>query len=103
MNKTLRFFFLLLIFLPCIAAAQIGWVVEKSGTTNTLRSISTRDGLNAVAVGDTGIITTSDYPYLGGKWRVQNRPTMKTLYGVTSVSPEILVAVGPRDSIFRST
>jgi photosystem II stability/assembly factor-like uncharacterized protein len=81
--------------------AQSGWVLQKSETTDNLLSISTFDGINAVAVGERGSVTTTDNE---GRptWNRQQSFIASSLNGVTSVSAKILLAVGPKDSVYRS-
>lgn len=83
------------------AFAQPGWIMQQSGTIKNLRSISTYDGVNAVVVGVNGTVVTTDNS--GMRWTLQEKPVSQNLNGVTSISVKILIAVGPKDSIYRST
>jgi len=49
--------------------AQDGWVLRESGTRKKLNSVSSFDGQNAVAIGESGVVTITSN---GGKsWEVQ--------------------------------
>lgn len=81
--------------------AQTGWMVQQSGTSKDLRSISTYDGVNAVVVGVNGTVLTTNN--IGVPWDPQQNPTGQNLNGVVSITARILVTVGPKDSIYLST
>jgi len=77
-------------------------VLQNSGTTKNLRGISTYDGVNAVAVGEKGTVATTDNEGRPS-WNLQPSPTDSNFNSVTSISPWILLAVGSKDSVYRST
>ena len=81
--------------------AQSGWLIQPSGTTKDLRSVSTYDGVNGVIVGVNGTVLTTNN--IGVPWYQEQSPTSQNLNGVTSITARILLAVGPKDSIYRST
>src|SRR5579864_577948 len=106
-------------FILCILIsegfAQDGWILRKSGTGRKLRSIASGDGQNVVAVGDSGVVTTSSDA--GVTWELQKRITWNSPFtggnpnfsasdtnvnGVTAVTGKIFCAVGDKDSVFRS-
>jgi len=91
--------FTLLAFSESIA--QLGWILQNSRTTNNLNSISTFDGINAVAIGDKGTVTTTGNEGRPS-WNGQQNITKSRLFGVTSISARILLAVGGRDTVYRS-
>ena len=88
------------LFVFCNSFAQSGWQIQKSGTTKNLLSVSTTDGVNGVIVGLNGIVLTTGN--MGLPWFQEQSFTNQNLYGVTSISARILLAVGPKDSIYRS-
>lgn len=83
------------------SCAQFGWVMQQSGSKTNLRSITTKDGINAITVGEHGVVLTTDNPWLG-VWHVQQSPTKINLNGVTAISPLMAIAVGPKDTIYRT-
>ncbi|MFI5263734.1 MAG: T9SS type A sorting domain-containing protein [Candidatus Kapaibacterium sp.] len=106
MNKneiSMRSVFILIIsiFIYSEDFAQSGWVLQNSETKTNLLGISTFDGINAVAVGEKGTVTTTNNEGRPS-WRLQKSPIGSTFNGVTSLSSSILLAVGPADSVYRS-
>ncbi len=92
--------------------AQGGWVLRESGTRKQLRSISSFDGQNVVAVGANGTVVNSDSA--GISWKVQASlhwpnifyplPDLDTnLNGVCAIASKVFCTVGPKDSIYRTT
>lgn len=92
---------ILLLVMASQGFAQSGWVIQKSGTTSNLRGISSRDGINAVAVGVDGVVTSTSNQ--GRPWIRQQSIYGHDLNAVTCIGPKTYIAVGPTDSIFRTT
>jgi len=100
---------LIVIFTLCVSVsngfAQDGWILRKSGTTSLLKSISSSDGQNVVAVGETGVVTVSHTA--GVTWQVEKNVGQSkgigNLNGVAAISDKIFCAIGNVDSVFRST
>jgi photosystem II stability/assembly factor-like uncharacterized protein len=75
-----------------------GWILENSGTTKNLHSISCRDGVNIIAVGEGGIMLLSTNR--GLYWRTLESPTKANLNGVVAISGTHFCVVGPKDTIY---
>ncbi len=84
-----------------VGFAQSGWLIQQSGTTKDLRSVSTYDGVNGVIVGVNGTVLTTNN--IGVPWYQELSPISQNWNCVTSINVKILLAVGPKDSIYRST
>jgi photosystem II stability/assembly factor-like uncharacterized protein len=101
MNK----FILTFIFLTFASAklfAQNGWLLQESSTTVNLRSITSIDGVNVMAVGEKGTILLSIDK--GLHWGAQlQSPTQKDLNGVAAISSTHYCIVGPKDTIYYTT
>ena len=81
---------LLVIFLSSALYGQGGWILQESGTTVNLRSISSYDGVNIIAVGEGGIILLSTN--YGVRWTELPSPTHETLNGVAALSGKVIAS-----------
>ncbi|MHB8894400.1 MAG: WD40/YVTN/BNR-like repeat-containing protein, partial [Candidatus Geothermincolia bacterium] len=75
---------------PSGTASKMKWVAEKSGTTETLASISPMDEEHMWAVGSAGTILFND----GSGWKKQESGTTEDLNSVFSVDESHVWAVG---------
>jgi photosystem II stability/assembly factor-like uncharacterized protein len=97
MNKYI-FLFIFAAFASSNLLAQNGWILQNSRTRENLRSISSSDGVNVMAVGKGGIILLSTDQ--GINWQRLQSPTQKYLNGVAAISGKDFCIVGPKDTIY---
>ncbi|MBE0571940.1 MAG: hypothetical protein IH618_10385 [Ignavibacteriaceae bacterium] len=77
------------------------WLLQKSGTQQTLRSIAFRNSKNIIIVGDSGIVL---HTYDGGNnWIKKFSGKPERLNGVLYFGRYIWIAVGNNGTILRST
>ncbi len=89
------------LFICSVTFAQSGWIIQQSGTTKNLLSVSTYDGVNGVIVGANGTVLTTNN--IGVPWFSEISPTPQNLNGVVSINAKLLLTIGPKDSIYRSS
>lgn len=73
------------------------WEFVDIGTNLRLNNIW-YDGSTGIAVGEDGALAT----YAAGTWTVQEAPTLRALFGVTSVGGELWI-VGERGTVLRGS
>ena len=85
----------------CTTNGGANWIVQTSGTTNSLSGVYFTDMNTGIAVGDTGTIlrTTNG----GASWITQTSGTTKDLFGVSFTDANNGTAVGRDGTILRTT
>src|SRR5262245_23019840 len=105
MMKTMVRLLVLLVGLGAIPTGRLladpGWIVQTSGTVNTLRGVYLVDANVGIVVGDSGtILRTEDG---GATWVSQTSGTSSTLRGVSFVNATTGTIVGDTGVILRTT
>ncbi len=98
----LKFFSILfLLITSSICLSQSGWILQNSGTTDSLRSVKFLDLNNGWAAGTNGVVLrTSDG---GDNWMKLSNPFIHDLHSVFTTSESVCYVTGDSGTILKTS